>query len=402
MGGETLHEETAARKGTVQKTAGYFGSFVAHGMAVSLLGPTLSALAAHTGSPLSQISFLFTARSLGYLLGALAGGSLYDRLRGHPVLVGGLGLMAIALIVVPVLPILWLLGIAVLFLGLAEGINEVGGNTLVLWVHREKAGPFANALHFFFGVGAFLGPVVVAQSVALTGDIRWAYWFCACVVVPVVFWLVRLPSPPRQASQARAGGRGADYGLVALVALFFLLYAGAEHSFGGWVASYSRAMRLASVAGASYLSSAFWGAITAGRLLAIAVTARVRPWIVVTADLLGCLVSVGLILALPRSAIALWLGTLGLGFALASILPTTLALVGRRMSVTGRATGGFFVGLGTGSMTVPLLIGQLFDRIGPRAMPWTIAADLALAVVVYILLLAHSGRMPKLVEDGVC
>jgi FHS family Na+ dependent glucose MFS transporter 1 len=395
-----LDEEAAARKGTMQKTAGYFGTFVAHGMAVSLLGPTLSALAAHTGSPLSQISLMFTARSLGYLVGALAGGTLYDRLRGHPVLIGGLCLMGVGLILVPVLPVLWLLGLAMLLVGLAEGINEVGGNTLVLWVQREKAGPFANALHFFFGVGAFLGPVVVAQSVALTGDIQWAYWFCACTVVPVVFWLFRLPSPPRQAARARAGGRGADYGLVALVALFFLLYAGAEHSFGGWVASYSRAMQLASVAGASYLSSAFWGAITAGRLLGIAVTARVRPWIVVTADLLACLVSIGLILALPQSAVALWLGTLGLGLALASIVPTTLALVGRRMGVTGRTTGGFFVGLGTGAMTVPLLIGQLFDRVGPLAMPWTIAADLVLAVVVYILLLAHSGRMPKLPEAG--
>ncbi len=385
----------------MQKTIGYFGSLAVQGMAVSMLGPTLAGLAAHTGSGLSQISFLFVARSLGYLVGSLAGGWLFDRLRGHPVLVGALVLMIAALVPLPAVRILWLLALTMLILGLAEGVLEVAGNTLVLWVHRKKAGPYANALHFSFGVGAFLGPVVVAQSVALTGDIRWAYWFCACVIVPVMLWLLRLPSPPRQEPTATQSGRGTRYALVALVALFFLLYAGAEHSFGGWVASYSLATQLAGVEGSAYLSSAFWGAITLGRLLAIVVTARVRSRVVVAVDLLVGLASVVLILAIPRSPAALWVGTLGLGLALASVLPTTLALVGRHLGVTGQATGGFFVGLGSGAMTVPLLIGQLFERVGPRSMPWTIAGDLILAGVVFVALLLFIRRMPQLSQEGV-
>jgi len=36
-----------------------------------------------------------------------------------------------------------------------------------------------NALHFFFGVGAFVSPIIVAQAILMTGDITWAYWVLA-------------------------------------------------------------------------------------------------------------------------------------------------------------------------------------------------------------------------------
>ena len=49
-------------------------------------------------------------------------------------------------------------------MGVAEGALDVGGNTLLIWVHRHKVGPFMNGLHFFFGAGAFLSPIIIAQT----------------------------------------------------------------------------------------------------------------------------------------------------------------------------------------------------------------------------------------------
>jgi len=46
----------------------------------SLLGPTLLDLQHRTGSTTSQISWLFTGRSFGYLGGSIAGGFIFDRL----------------------------------------------------------------------------------------------------------------------------------------------------------------------------------------------------------------------------------------------------------------------------------------------------------------------------------
>jgi FHS family Na+ dependent glucose MFS transporter 1 len=373
-------------------TVGYYGAFVVLGITVAALGPTLPGLAAHTHTVLSAISFLFTARSLGYLLGSLQGGRLYDRLPGHPLMAAALVLMAAMLALVPFLPALWILVAVLLILGMAEGVVEVGSNTLLLWVHRHNAAPFVNGLHFFFGVGAFLAPIVVAGALSLAGDTTWSYWVFALLPVPVAAWLVRLPSPLSQSASEDGPVRGMDTLLVALVAVFFFLYAGAESSFGGWIFSYATAQNPAAQTTAAYLASAFWGSLTAGRLLAIPLAIRLRPRAILLADLIGCLVSMSLFLFLPASVAALWIGTLGLGFCLASIIPTTLAFVGRHMGVTGQATGWFFVGLGLGAMTVPLLIGQFFETIGPRVMTFTILADLVLALGLFILLRIRTTR----------
>ncbi len=51
--------------------------------------------------------------------------------------------------------------------------------------------------------------------------------------------------------------------------LFFFLYVGAEVGFGGWIFTYAVALDLGSETAAAYLTSAFWGALTFGRLLTI-------------------------------------------------------------------------------------------------------------------------------------
>jgi MFS transporter, FHS family, Na+ dependent glucose transporter 1 len=56
------------------KTAGYFSTFVLVGMQTAALGPSLPALADHTGTQLGAISLLFPALSLGYMLGSFFSG----------------------------------------------------------------------------------------------------------------------------------------------------------------------------------------------------------------------------------------------------------------------------------------------------------------------------------------
>ena len=49
------------------------------------------------------------------------------------------------------------------------------GNTLLVWVHPARVGPVMNALHFFFGLGAFLSPILIAWAMRGTGDLIHAY-----------------------------------------------------------------------------------------------------------------------------------------------------------------------------------------------------------------------------------
>ena len=116
-------------------------------------------------------------------------------------------LMAAMLLLTPLLPLLWLLTTFLLVLGMAEGVVDVGGDTLLVWVHRHQVGPFMNGLHFFFGVGAFLSPIVIAQMVLMSGDIIWAYWALALLMLPVVVGLLRLPSPTASMTSPDRPGR---------------------------------------------------------------------------------------------------------------------------------------------------------------------------------------------------
>ncbi|NJN55208.1 MAG: MFS transporter [Anaerolineae bacterium] len=156
-------------------TAGYYAAFIALGLAVSALGPTLPGLAAQTGVQISAISILFTARAFGFLVGALLAGRLYDRLPGHRLMALALLMMGVMMASVPFLPALWLLTVIMFVLGLFEPGVDVGGQHLIVWLHKDKVGPYMNGLHFFFGIGALVSPIIVAWAIAATEGIQWAF-----------------------------------------------------------------------------------------------------------------------------------------------------------------------------------------------------------------------------------
>ncbi len=381
----TFNDKTA-------KTASYFATFIGLGLTTASLGPTLPYLAENTNSLLSEISYLFTARSLGYIIGSFQGGRFYDRLPGHTVMALALLGLGLALALVPLMPMLWLLVIMLLLVGIGEGTVDVGGNTLLVWVHKSGVSPFINALHFFFGVGAFLSPIIIAQAVLISGDITLAYWILALLIVPIAVWLFRLASPPIRTQTETHTAEKTNHILVGLIAFFLFLYVGIEASFGGWIFTYTVALNLSGETAAAYLASAFWGALTVGRLVAIPVTARVRPRTVLLSDLLGCLLSVLIIILWQESTVAVWLGTLGMGFSMASIFPVTISLAERRINITGKITGWFFVGASLGAMTVPWLIGQFFETVGPQVTMIIITIDILAALAVFAFLITYSKR----------
>lgn len=383
-------------------TVGYFAGFTALGLAYAALGPTLTDLASNVGTDLTRISYVLSARGLGYLVGSLVGGRLYDTVKGNPIMAGALLVAAITLLVMPFVSVLWVLVGCAFLLGAFLGAVDVGGNTLLVWLHRDKVDPYMNALHFFFGIGAFLSPVVIAQAVTLTGGIRWGYLTLAFLLVPVAAALMRIPSPTAISDEEDIGG-GASEGrsleapkesilLVALIAVFFFLYVGAEASFGGWIATYAKTTGMGTAVTAAYLTSAFWGAMTLGRLLAVPLAARFSPRQVLIGDLAGCLVSALVLVLWLGNPIATWIGTFGAGLSMASIFPTALSFAEKRLKITGTITSLFFVGGSLGGMSLPWLIGQLYESIGPGITILAIAAAVLLDTGVFGLVLWAARR----------
>lgn len=380
------------------QTFSYYAAFIALGLVAALLGPTLRSLADRTHTEISAVGLLFTMRAMGYLGGSVLSGFLYDRFRGHPTMALALFGLAALMALTPLAPLLIVVIAIFLLVGICEGFVDVGGNTLLVWAYRGDVGPHMNGLHFCFGAGAFIAPIIVALVVTLGGESLSAYWVVAALCLPSAVALMWLPSPAAQHAAEIADSPRTNYWLVALFALFFLLYVGAEVGFGGWLASYAQTLQLTDEATAAYLTAAFWGALTAGRLLAIPIAARLRPRTILIGDLLGCLISVGVVILWPQSLLALWIGTIGLGLAMASIFPTTITFAARRMPVSGRVTSCFLVGASLGAMSVPWLIGQLFESIGPQITMTIVLIDLLVACLVFALLMRYAG--PPTIEVG--
>lgn len=374
-------------------TFAYYGAFIGLGLISASLGPTLPALAAQTQTSLREISFLFATRAVGYLMGSLLAGRLYDRMSGHPVMAVALLVMGFGMAAVPFSPVLWLLALALLLIGIGEGTLDVGGNALLVWVHRSGVGPYMNAMHLCFGIGTFLSPLVVAQSLQATNGIHWAYWLLALVTLPLALWLARLKSPQHVAAQAISTSQSVtiNWKLTGLAMLFMCVYAGAEVGVGGWLYTYAVEMELATATSAAYLTSVYWGAFMIGRILSIPIATRLRPRVILWMDLIGCFLSLSLLVALPRIEWALWGGTFGFGLFVASIFPTVITWAERRMSMSGQVTSLFLVGSSTGSIFFPWLIGQLFDRYGPMVTMPAFLLFVVILAVVFVLLMANGG-----------
>jgi FHS family Na+ dependent glucose MFS transporter 1 len=332
---------------------------------------------------------------------------------GHAVMAAMTISMSAMLALMPIAGTLGLMVSVMLLLGTAEGALGVGGNVLLVWVHQSRVAPFMNALHFFYGVGAFISPLAIHLTLRIRDTTSAAYLALAILVLPSAIWLLGLPSPPNPSGQNQAISEGTDdtkhlepgaahagtlgniasinYKVVLLVALLLCLYIGAELSYGSWIYSYVLKMGLGEDDLAAYLTSAFWGSLTVGRLLGVPLAARFRPGKLLLADLIGCFASLAVALLWSKSPLAITVATIGAGLSMASIYPMALTFAERRTRITGQVTGFLLLGGSAGGMIVPFLIGQLFEKTGPRVMMITILFDLAAAFAVYLVLVLGSS-----------
>ncbi len=368
-------------------TIAYYLAFIILGLTTAAAGPSLLRLANHTASPLNIISYIFVFSALGYTVGSFLGGRIYDRFSAHKFMSITLVIMAVTCIFIPISHTLALLLFAMFLNGLAASILDVGCNTLLLWTHGDKAGPYINGLHFFFGVGSLIAPLLFAQVLLATGDIQWLYWLFAIVSVPMALWFWFLQEPRHAGRQEEASNAIFPGWPVLVMAALFFLYVGLELGFGNWIYTYALKLNLENEITAARLAAAFWGAFTFGRLLGVWVSTKLRSKPILFMDVIGCAISIAVITIWRNSSTALWVGTLGLGLSMASVFPTLIMLAGERMIITGTITGWFLVGSGAGSMLLPWLIGQVFDKNGPQSMTRVLIVTLTSFILVLLLFL---------------
>ncbi|MEO7442900.1 MAG: MFS transporter, partial [Acidimicrobiales bacterium] len=340
--------------------------FVALGLGVSAIGPALSNLREHVGVGVVTVALVLPATSAGNLLGATTAGLLVDRRWGHAVFGSALAATAGGLWVVATTRSLTAMIAAAFVIGLASGMIDVAGNTLVAWRPGLDQTRSLNGLHLGFGIGALAGPAIVGVSIAWRGDITLVAVAVAIVGAAAILGLVRRerPAPPPHHAAI-----GEARGPVAVVAVFFALYVGVEIGFASWTHTYAQEIDLGGPAAATGLTASFWAAFTAGRL-AVTAAPRSRPLVVLTASLGLSLAGITALAVAFGSPVLVWPATVVFGLGIGPQYATMLAFADRRIALSGRATSWIVAGSALGGIVVPYAFGLVLDRAGATALPF--------------------------------
>jgi len=398
----TANKEGPAGRGVIYRTAAYYLTFVVVGITTASFGPSLPAFARSTGAAIGQVSVLFTLHRAGYMVGSLTGGQLHDRLPGHLLTAATLLLIGAGLVFVSIVPELWLLlGIVFLF-GLSQSTAEVGANTGIVRLHAGNVGPYMNGLHFSFGVGAFIAPIILTQALSRTGRLLPGFLILSAAAIVVSIWLFTFRSTGSRTAEAGKDSdwRPAEPLLVTGFAVILFLTIGGESSFGGWVFTYALQSKVAGEESAGYLTSLFWGALTVGRLLGIPVVHKLGPRILLVANFIGCAAAAALMVLWGGVAVILWTVAALLGLSMASIIPATFTLAGEHFTVSGRIAGIFVFSSAAGGMVLPWLVGQFFESAGPSFLSQVLLVNQSVALLAFVLVLIWTAARRSTAAGG--
>jgi FHS family Na+ dependent glucose MFS transporter 1 len=387
----------------VRRSLGYFALFVTTGLDMAVIGPTLPNLARQTGSSLGEIGLVFFLGALGGSLGTLLTGWILGRAPGRPFLGVSQIVSGSLLLLVPFVG--WYVPLLARFAvkGLAGGMVGASANTLLQWTHGPKAGPYVNALHFFFGLGGFLSPFFL--GLLLTAGARYsdAYALLAVFDVAVGIAVLLRLSPPSAPAAREAGNPGvtaeASHLAPVVIAgmLFLFFYVGAEITFSGWLPTYAVKLGLADGAEAAFLASMFWLSFTIGRLISIPMAIRFSSARILAVALSGCALFLSLLVLLPGSPAILWVSVLGLGVAMAPIWPSGFNLAVQSIRLTAGIGAAILMGDSVGAMVLPGLTGLVMERAGAAAMTGLVLAGVGATAVAFLAILivrAQRNRRP--------
>lgn len=330
-------------------------SFIIIGLNSTLLNTAWLSIKDSFGVELDSLGILLTAGTFGYLTATFTSGTLIKRIGTGLFLVGGTAVGVIGIVGTAFAPSWEVLLIAAYITTLGTGTIDAGMNTFVS--ANFSAGPL-NWLHAFFGVGATIGPWVVALfTINLSIGWQGAYLFTAVLQIALV--LILLLTLPRWRLPTNGTGDDAEAEepeianafdslrrvAVLLGALMFFIYGGVEIG----AAQLSNSLfvdgrGIDEVVSTAWISF-YWGSFTFGRMIMGVIADRVNIRLLMRIATLLAVVGTVLLWA----NITEFFGFLGLaliGFALAPMFATWTAQTPGRVGLAHAPNAiGFQIGV---------------------------------------------------------
>jgi len=333
--------------------------FVVYSVAYTIFGSSIAVLAkAFRLSPI-EIGALASALSIGFLT-TFPGGILSDKIGKRKIVSVGLALCSVGLAAIGVSGSFTGCFLSAVLLGMGAGLYEAAINPLVIELFPERRAFALGSAHLCWGLGGFVGPLLVGYIYSTYLDWRLAF-FLASILVVGAFLLFSTVRGPASRKTDPDGGQQ-DFKLTDLRALWRLMFGnllawGIEGSIVAWLIIFLTIERGLGLLLATSSLSIFFLLQAVG-----------KPFWGLFADKYGYTVAVKICAAgggiLLFSAVSSWPGILPLvlmaptGFFLAGVIPNiTTAACSRFQSASGAASGIINLSGDVGSIVLPFIFG---------------------------------------------
>lgn len=382
-------------------------AFISLGLPDSLLGVTWPVMQAEFSAPLETAGLLFMVMAGGTIASSLASGSMLKRFGTGKVAFVSSFMTAAALLGFYFSPSLFWLFLCAIPLGLGAGAIDAGLNHYVAAHYKAH---HMNWLHCFWGVGATLGPVVMAAFIS--GNNSWRNGYLAIagiqfVLVIILFFALplwdRVAASPSDAEKKEEESKGAEaikpmqIKGVKLTLTAFLFYCGAESAIGLWGSSFLVNVKDLSVETAAKWVSLYFGGITLGRFVTGFLSLKLSNRALIRAGQLTAL-SGALLLLFPLPASFSLVGFVLTGLGLAPIFPSMLHETPAHFGKThAQSIMGYQMAIAyTGSLSLPPLLGFLASQSTIAIFPFVVAFFIAATLLSSEMLNAFLKKKPAL------
>ncbi|XP_054722080.1 sodium-dependent glucose transporter 1-like [Uloborus diversus] len=317
--------------------------------------------------------------------------------------------------------------------GASAGSVCTCGNVFCLNLWGKDSGPFYQALHFTFGIGCLLAPLIAASFIGdyteessilgfnytlsdesfpnfttlnqnittelnfpamSTPPVTYPFTIIGCYgfIVSILLFAILFVSSNNSSDQGEKHNKTRERSLafisllVVLCGLLLFVETGTEIGFAQMLTTYAAkgTLKLTTTTG-SYMTSAFWAAFTISRLASVFLATKFSNLTLLAYDLGITSVGAILLLTLSNHEWILWLSSVLIGIGIASFFPATLAWLDSYINVTNKIASLLVLGGAFGEMLIPFTISTFIESV-PEVLVYVVAASCFFSSMIVLIM----------------
>ena len=368
-------------------------TYIALGMLGTLPEASLIRLASNTHVSLEVAGSMFTISAIGGILGNVLSGFLMRYIQPKYLLMLGLFFLGSGSTTIALTSSFPVLLLGQMVVGLAFGFIDLSLNTMATLAFQETLSSDLNTIHGLFGLGALLGPLVLAFDLHFFKSLELSYFVGAGVAAITILLLLgqQVPELARQATnvqQKRAANKELQNVLrqrfLWLMVLQLSISSAAQMGFRSWIVTAVSQSAAISLAQAAPVATAFFLGLTAGQFGGAQVLRR--GWMSEASLLYAALVGGtfwSVIVALfPGQVLVSYVASALVGCFYGPLYPSIMAIASRRfVHAIGPVSSLLISSTDATSMIVPAAMGLLIPALG---INWVMAIPALCCAFVFL------------------